>query len=45
MIYLFEQFAIDTGQYQIRLDGNHVPVEPLVFDLLVYLIEHRDRVV
>ena len=45
MIYLFDQFAIDTGQYQLSLDGNPVPVEPLVFDLLVYLIENRERVV
>jgi TolB-like protein/Tfp pilus assembly protein PilF len=45
MIYLFEQFAIDTGQYQLSLEGNPVPVEPLVFDLLVYLIENCERVV
>ena len=45
MIYLFEQFTIDTGQYQLSLDGKPVPVEPLVFDLLVYLIQNRERVV
>jgi adenylate cyclase len=45
MIYLFEQFTIDTGQYQLSLEGNPVPVEPLVFDLLVYLIKNRERVV
>jgi TolB-like protein/tetratricopeptide (TPR) repeat protein len=45
MIYLFEQFTIDTGQYQLSLEGNPVPVEPLAFDLLVYLIENRERVV
>jgi TolB-like protein/Flp pilus assembly protein TadD len=45
MVFLFEHFTIDTGQYQLSLDGKPVPVEPLVFDLLVYLIENRDRVV
>jgi adenylate cyclase len=45
MIYLFEQFSIDTGQYQLSLDGKPVPIEPLAFDLLVYLIENRERVV
>ncbi len=45
IIYLFEQFTIDTGQYQLSLDGKPVPVEPLVFDLLVYLIQNRERVV
>jgi DNA-binding winged helix-turn-helix (wHTH) protein len=43
MIYLFDQFTIDTGQYQLSLDDKPVPVEPLVFDLLVYLIDNRDR--
>ena len=45
MIYLFEQFTIDTGQYQLSLDGKPIPVEPLVFDILVYLIQNRERVV
>ena len=45
MIFLFENFTIDTEQYQLSLNGKPVPVEPLVFDLLVYLIENRDRVV
>jgi TolB-like protein len=45
MILLFEHFTIDTGQYQLSLDDKLVPVEPLVFDLLVYLIENRERVV
>jgi len=45
MIYLFDQFSIDTGQYQLSRDGKPVPVEPLVFDLMIYLIENCERVV
>lgn len=36
---------MDTGQYRLSRDGLPVAVEPQVFDLLVYLIEHRERVV
>ncbi len=45
MIYRFDNCALDTRKYQLSLSGEPVSVEPLVFDLLVYLIEHRDRVV
>lgn len=45
MHYRFEDLSLDTGQYRLSRDGLHVPVEPQVFDLLVYLIEHRGRVV
>lgn len=45
VIYRFDQFTIDTGQFQLSRDDASVRLEPLAFDLLVYLIEHRDRVV
>jgi TolB-like protein len=45
MIYKFEQLTLHTEQYQLNHNDKPVPVEPLVFDLLVYLIENRDRVV
>jgi DNA-binding winged helix-turn-helix (wHTH) protein len=45
LVYQFHQFTLDTRQYQLFVSGKAVPMEPLVFDLLVYLIEHRDRVV
>lgn len=45
MIYRFDNCALDTQIYQLSLSGESVSVEPLVFDLLVYLIEHRGRVV
>lgn len=45
MPYRFDDFLVDTGQYSLSRDGLPLPVEPQVFDLLVYLIEHRGRVV
>ena len=45
MVYQFNQFTLDTDQYQLSLSDKPISIEPLAFDLLVYLIEHRDRVV
>ena len=44
MHYLFEDFALDTERRELR-QGGAVAVEPQVFDLLTYLLQHRDRVV
>ena len=44
MKYQVAEYIIDTARYRITTRGVPVPVEPKVFDLLVYLIEHRDRV-
>ncbi len=43
--YLVGDFLIDTACYRISSLSAAVPVEPKVFDLLVYLIRNRDRVV
>ncbi len=45
MIYAFGAYVVDTAACEIRRDGNLVAAEPQVFDLLVYLLENRDRVV
>ncbi len=45
MAFRFNQVTLDTYQYRLSRAGEPVSVEPQVFDLLVYLIEHRDRVV
>lgn len=45
MRFRFAACELDTGAYRLEVDGRPEPVEPQVFDLLVYLIEHRDRVV
>ncbi|MBN9267356.1 MAG: winged helix-turn-helix domain-containing protein [Hyphomicrobium sp.] len=45
MIYVIGPVSIDTQAYEVRRDGAPVGVEPQVFDLLVLLIENRDRIV
>jgi pimeloyl-ACP methyl ester carboxylesterase/DNA-binding winged helix-turn-helix (wHTH) protein len=45
MHYLFENYALDTDRRELRRGIDLIAVEPQVFDLLVYLIHNRDRVV
>lgn len=45
VLFSFDDFALDCERRELRARGSIVPVEPQVFDLLVYLIENRDRVV
>ena len=41
----FEKYVLDIDRRELRRGESPVPVQPQVFDLLVYLIENRDRVV
>ena len=45
MLYQFAAYALDTEKRELTDDGRLVALEPQVFDLLVFLIEQRDRVV
>ncbi|MEE8365687.1 MAG: winged helix-turn-helix domain-containing protein [Gammaproteobacteria bacterium] len=45
LVFQFNQFTLDTALYCLDVSGNQISIEPQVFDLLVYLIENRDRVV
>ncbi|MEM8836779.1 MAG: winged helix-turn-helix domain-containing tetratricopeptide repeat protein [Pseudomonadota bacterium] len=45
MIFSINGCTVDTVNFEIRRLGQPVPVEPQVFDLLVLLIENRDRLV
>jgi len=45
MIYRFGGCEIHTARFELRRNGAVEPVEPQVFQLLVHLIENRDRVV
>ena len=45
MRYLFEDCALDADRRELRRGTDLVSVEPQVFDLLVYLICNRERVV
>jgi adenylate cyclase len=43
--YLFENCALDIDRRELHRGPKAVSLEPQVFDLLVHLIRHRDRVV
>jgi len=45
LLYLFEDYALDTDRRELRRGRDLVAVEPQVFDLLAYLIGNRERVV
>lgn len=45
MPFLFEDFSLDVSRRELRRGAETIAVEPQVFDLLVHLIENRDRVV
>ena len=40
-----DNFEIDLELYELRWSGASVPLEPQAFDVLAYLVRHRDRVV
>jgi class 3 adenylate cyclase/DNA-binding winged helix-turn-helix (wHTH) protein/tetratricopeptide (TPR) repeat protein len=44
-IYIFGEWELDTRLDELRCAGRSLKLEPQLFDVLWYLIEHRDRVV
>ena len=45
MRFEFSGYSLDIGRRELRRGPDLVAVEPQVFDLIVYLINNRDRVV
>jgi TolB-like protein/Tfp pilus assembly protein PilF len=45
LLFLFDDFSLDTDRRELRGAAGLIAVEPQVFDLLSYLISNRDRVV
>jgi len=45
MIYQFDQFELDIPRFELREKGAVQPLEPQVFTVLAYLVEHRERMV
>jgi TolB-like protein/tetratricopeptide (TPR) repeat protein len=45
LIYLFENCSLDPDRRELRRGPDPVAIEPQVFDVLLYLIRHRERVV
>ena len=42
---VFGDVEIDVGAHELRRGGAPVAIEPQVFEVLAYLVEHRDRMV
>lgn len=45
VIHRFAAFELDRHGRALRLEGREIPLQPRVLDLLLYLVENRDRVV
>ena len=45
MLYRFADCALDTQLHTLHRAGRSTRLAPKVFEVLCYLIEHRDRVV
>jgi class 3 adenylate cyclase/tetratricopeptide (TPR) repeat protein len=45
MWYTFGDYTLDMQRYELCCAGNPLQLQPKTFDLLAYLIQHRDRVV
>jgi DNA-binding winged helix-turn-helix (wHTH) protein/Flp pilus assembly protein TadD len=45
VICRFGDFEVSPATYELRRSGERVHLEPRVFEVLAYLLDHRDRVV
>jgi len=45
MRYAFGEFTLDTDVFEIKRDGEALAAEPQVLDLLILLVESREKVV
>jgi DNA-binding winged helix-turn-helix (wHTH) protein len=44
-IYRFGDVAVDCGRFSVVRDGQPAKITPRAFEVLLYLIENRDRVI
>ena len=40
MLYVFGDYTLNPAHYELRQAGRLVQLEPRVFDLLAYLVQH-----
>ena len=45
MNFRFGAYEVDLERQELRRTGTAVPIEPQVFDVLAFLVKHRDRIV
>jgi TolB-like protein len=44
MRYVFDDFEVDADRFELRRKGSPLPVEPLVFDLILFMARNPNRV-
>ncbi|MFQ5418624.1 MAG: AAA family ATPase, partial [Myxococcota bacterium] len=44
-VHTFGEYELDRSLYELRRSGAPIDVGPRIFDVLAYLIDHRDRLV
>jgi DNA-binding winged helix-turn-helix (wHTH) protein len=44
-VLTIDTYELDAHRGELRCANHPVALEPKVFDVLVYLLEHRDRIV
>ncbi|PON12202.1 hypothetical protein C2W62_40835 [Candidatus Entotheonella serta] len=45
MLYVFDVYVLDTTQYTLQRAGQPIHLRPKAFQVLDYLLKHRDQVV
>jgi class 3 adenylate cyclase/DNA-binding winged helix-turn-helix (wHTH) protein len=45
MVYRFHDYTLDPASREVRYGTHRLTLEPKVFQVLLYLLEHRDRMV
>ena len=45
MVYRFHDYTLDPAGREVRHGTHRLALEPKVFQVLLYLLEHRDRMV
>ena len=45
MQYQFADYELDSSQYRLSRHGARIEIEPKVFEVLAYLLQHHDHVV
>ncbi|MCB1470808.1 MAG: winged helix-turn-helix domain-containing protein, partial [Rhizobiaceae bacterium] len=45
MIYVFDQYTIDTERFELSGPNGTIDSEPQVLEFLIHMIRHRDHLV
>src|ERR1051325_2807964 len=45
MLFFFDGYVLDSDRRELRRGSELIAIEPQVFDVLEYLVRHRERVV